>query len=258
MPGMAEPEILYLDEQLVAVNKPAGLLVHRSDIDRRETRFALQLVRDRLGRRVFPVHRLDRPTSGALLFAFSGEGARRAAEALESEQAAKAYLAVVRGITEGAGSIDYPLPDVIDRMEFRPDNGAERRDAVTLYRRLAVAELPFAAGPHPTSRYSLLEARLQTGRRHQIRRHLKHIFHPVIGDSTYGDGRHNRMFRDQLGCGRLLLHAVELSFPHPCSGKPVCITAPLDDPFASVINRLGWRDSIPPAWLAADPACHPN
>lgn len=254
MPDAAEPEILYLDDQLVAVNKTAGLLVHRSDIDRRETRFALQLVRDRLGRRVFPVHRLDRPTSGVLLFAFSGEGARLAAEALESTAAAKTYLAVVRGIAGEEGLIDYPLPDVTDRMEFRPDSGGERRAAVTEFRRLAAAELPFAVGPHPTARYSLLEVRLRTGRRHQIRRHLKHVFHPVIGDSTYGDGRHNRLFRDELGCGRLLLHAVELSFTHPITGQPLQITAPLDHPFASVVRKLGWHDSLPPAWLPADPA----
>lgn len=255
MPEILEPEILYLDEHFVAVNKPAGLLVHRSDIDRRETRFALQMVRDRLGRHVFPVHRLDRPTSGVLLFAFSGEGARLAAEALESEKAAKTYLAVVRGIACEEGRIDYPLADVTDRMEFRPDNGGERRTAVTEFRRLAAAELPFAVGPHPSARYSLLEVRLRTGRRHQIRRHLKHVFHPVIGDSTYGDGRHNRLFRDQLGCSRMLLHAVQLSFIHPCTGEQARITAPLDVAFAALVRKLGWRDSLPLPWLAADSAC---
>jgi tRNA pseudouridine65 synthase len=248
MPG---PDILFLDDHYVAVNKPAGLLVHRSDIDRRETRFALQLVRDRLGRHVFPVHRLDRPTSGVLLFAFSGEGARRAAEALESPEAAKSYLAVVRGIAQEEARIDYPLPDVTDRLEFRPDNGGERRAAVTDFRRLAAVELPFAVGPHPTARYSLLEVTLRSGRRHQIRRHLKHLFHPVIGDTTYGDGRHNRLFRDELDCGRLLLHAVQLTFHHPCSGEPVTVSAPLDEAFATLVRRLGWRDVLRPGWLAA-------
>jgi len=247
------PDILYLDDHFVVVNKPAGLLVHRSDIDRHETRFALQLVRDRLGRHVFPVHRLDRPTSGVLLFAFSGEAARQAAEAMEAAEAAKSYLAVVRGVAEEESRIDYPLPDVTDRREFRPDTGGGRRPVVTDFRRLAAVELPFAVAPHPTARYSLLQVKLRTGRRHQIRRHLKHLFHPVIGDSNYGDGRHNRLFRDEFGCGRLLLHAVELSFIHPCSGEPVTITAPLDEAFASVINRLGWRDVLPPAWLPAAP-----
>jgi len=246
---MPDSQILYLDDHFVAINKPFGLLVHRSDIDRHETRFALQLVRDRLGRHVFPVHRLDRPTSGVLLFAFSGEGARLAAEAMESPAAAKTYLAVVRGIAPQESRIDYPLPDVTDRREFRPDNGGARRPAVTDFRRLAAVELPFAVVPHPTARYSLLEVMLRTGRRHQIRRHLKHLFHPVIGDTNYGDGRHNRLFREELGCGRLLLHAVELSFIHPLSGEAVHITAPLDDTFAAPIRRLGWRDALRPGWL---------
>ncbi|MRR33240.1 pseudouridylate synthase, partial [bacterium] len=130
-----------------------------------------------------------------------------------------------------------------------------RRPAVTDFRRLAAVELPFAVGPHPTARYSLLEVQLRTGRRHQIRRHLKHLFHPVIGDSNYGDGRHNRLFREEFGCGRLLLHAMELSFSNPLSGEAVHITAPLDDPFASVVRKLGWRDVIPPNLLPTDPPC---
>jgi tRNA pseudouridine65 synthase len=250
------PQIIYLDDQFVAVNKPPGLLVHRSDIDRHETRFALQLVRNRLGRHVFPVHRLDRPTSGVLLFALSGEAARQAAEAMESAQAAKIYLAVVRGVVEDEGRIDYPLPDLQDRLEMRTGRSGEVRHAVTDFRRLAAAELPFTVGPHPTARYSLLEVKPRTGRRHQIRRHLKHIFHPVIGDTTYGDGRHNRLFRDELGCSRLLLHAVKLSFIHPCSREPMTITAPLDDAFGSVIDRLGWSSEMLACGLSAEsPPC---
>jgi tRNA pseudouridine65 synthase len=239
-----EPGIIYLDDRFVAVNKPSGLLVHRSDIDRHETRFALQLVRNRLGRHVFPVHRLDRPTSGVLLFAFSGEAAGQAAEAMESAQSSKIYLAVVRGFVEDEGRIDYPLPDLPDRLEMPINRNGDGRHAVTDFRRLAAAELPFAVGPHPTARYSLLEVKLRTGRRHQIRRHLKHVFHPVIGDSTYGDGRHNRLFRDELGCSRLLLHAAKLSFIHPCTRELVTITAPLDDAFGLAIGRLCWSSEL--------------
>jgi tRNA pseudouridine65 synthase len=236
-----DPEILFQDGNYVAVNKPAGLLVHRSDLDRHETRFALQLVRNRLGRHVFPVHRLDRPTSGVLLFAFSSEAASHAAALLESGGARKRYLAVVRGAARDEELIDYPLSDLPDRFESLPEEGAQReRSAVTRYRRLAAAELPFAVGPHPTARYSLLEVLPETGRRHQIRRHLKHVFHPIIGDTTYGDGRHNRLFRDLFGCGRLLLHAAGLSLPHPLTGELLTITAPLDEEYASLIERLGW------------------
>lgn len=186
---MPDPAILFLDDHFVAVNKPSGLLVHRSDIDRHETRFALQLVRDRLGRHVFPVHRLDRPTSGVLLFAFSGEAARRAAEALESAEAAKTYLAVVRGIAEEESCIDYPLHDIRDRFELPREPSGEGRPAVTDFRRLAAVELPFAVGPHPSARYSLLEVQLRTGRRHQIRRHLKHLFHPAPTTSSSAASR---------------------------------------------------------------------
>jgi len=238
-------EILFHDDHFVAVNKSAGLLVHRSDLDRHETAFALQMVRDQVGRHVYPVHRLDRPTSGVLLFALSPEAARRAADAFDSDAVRKTYLAVVRGVTAEEAVIDYPLQELFDRYAANGDKGGEAKEAVTTFRRLAMVELPFPAGKFPTVRYSLLEVRPRTGRRHQIRRHLKHIFHPIIGDTTYGEGRHNRLFRDQLGCSRMLLHAAELTLPHPWSGETVTITAPLDEDFADLIRRLGWQGSIP-------------
>jgi tRNA pseudouridine65 synthase len=233
-------EILFRDEHFVAVNKTAGLLVHRSDLDRHETEFALQMVRDQTGCRVYPVHRLDRPTSGVLLFALSPEAARRAGEAFESDMVRKTYLAVVRGVAEEGAVIDYPLQELPERFEAKRKNeNLETREAVTAFRRLATVELPFAVGKFPTARYSLLEVRPRSGRRHQIRRHLKHVFHPIIGDTTYGEGRHNRLFRDELGCSRMLLHAEELSFFHPWSGDTVVITASLDEAFTEVIQRCG-------------------
>ncbi len=246
----SELEILYRDPHYVAVNKPSGLLVHRSDLDRHETEFALQLVRDRIGCHVYPVHRLDRPTSGVLLFALSPEAVRRAAHVFESDGTVKTYLAVVRGVTDEAFVIDYPLRDLPDRYDEHGETGElPLREAVTSCRRLASVEFPFAVGPHPTARYSLLEISLLTGRRHQIRRHLKHVFHPVIGDSTYGDGRHNRLFRGMFVCSRLLLHAAELIFPHPNDGRTMTISAKLDDVFLSIIHSLEWIDAIPQRWL---------
>lgn len=234
-------DILFRDGHYLAVNKPSGMLVHRSDLDRHETCFALQIARDMIGQHVFPVHRLDRPTSGVLLFGLSPEAAGRAAAAFAADAVEKTYLAVVRGIVPAAQTIDYPLRLVPDRYE-RPNESAGDvfQRAVTSYGRLAVAELPFASGQFATSRYSLLRVSLLTGRRHQIRRHLKHVFHPVIGDTTYGDGRHNRLFRQELACSRLLLHARELSFTHPWSGESLNISAPLDEEFAGVMTRLGW------------------
>ena len=233
-------DILYHDDHLVAVHKPAGLLVHRSPIDRHETRFALQLVRNQIGCRVYPMHRLDKPTSGVLLFALHSEAAKQLTALFESRQVRKTYLAVVRGIPTEQEEIDYPLYEEEDRLAPL-DPEREAQSAVTLYRRLAEVELPIPVGRYATSRYALLEIQPQTGRRRQIRRHMKHIFHPIIGDTTYGDGRHNRMFRDHLGCHRLLLAATRLEFTHPVSGEPLQINAAPEESFAQVIRQLGWN-----------------
>lgn len=225
----------------MAVNKPAGLLVHRSEIDRHETRHAMQIVRDRLGRRVYPVHRLDKPTSGILLFALDQDTARRMTALFSEGGIDKTYLAVVRGHTDETGAIDHALEEQLDRMT---DAGARRdkpaQAAVTHYRRLGVAELPFAVGRYPTARYSLLQASPKTGRKHQIRRHMKHIFHPIVGDTSHGDGRHNDFFRTHFGCRRLLLCATGLAFVHPATGERLCLKAPLDDSFQRIVNDLGW------------------
>lgn len=236
--------ILYRDEHLVAVHKPAGLLVHRSWIDPHETRFALQLVRDQLGQAVFPVHRLDKPTSGVLLFALHPEAARSLGQAFAAGQVAKTYLAVVRGFPQEGGLIDHPLREEYDRHDDpRARVGKDPQPARTSYRRLATVELAFAVGPYPTSRYALVQAHPHTGRKHQLRRHFKHIFHPLIGDTKHGDGCHNRFFREQFDCRRLLLAAVEMTLPHPADGRELTITAPPEESFARVSAALGWREA---------------
>ena len=236
--------LLYRDDRIAVFNKPSGLLIHRSYIDRAETRFALQMARDLLGQRVYPVHRLDKPTSGVLLFALSPEDAAVVTASFTAGKVRKRYLAVCRGITPENGTIDYPLVEEQDRHDPYRQEGKEPQEAVTTYRRLASVELPFAVGRYPTSRYSLVEAEPQTGRRHQIRRHFKHIFHPLVGDVNYGEGRHNRFFRDEFDCCRLLLHAAGLSFPHPADGKPVRFTAPPDSPFRDLLARLDWSEAF--------------
>jgi len=238
-------EIIYLDKYFVVVNKPSGLLVHRSEIDRHETRFALQMVRDMIGQRVYPVHRLDKPTSGVLLFALSPDDATAMMHLFASGSVKKRYLAVVRGYTPECGNIDYALKEQLDRMtdrKVRKDKPAQ--SALTLYQRLATVELPHAVGRYPTSRYSLLEVTPKTGRKHQIRRHMKHIFHPLVGDTTHGDGKHNQFFRAQFECHRLLLSAVSLSFDHPLTGEKTTLNAPLDESFTRVMMRLGWEEKV--------------
>jgi tRNA pseudouridine65 synthase len=239
---MSEPlEVLYQDQQLVAINKPSGLLVHRSNLDRYETRFALQLLRDQLGQHVYPAHRLDKPTSGVLLFALDSAMARKVSELFRHHQIEKSYLAVVRGWTEDADCIDYPLVDGPVKAAYAEQkNSATPREAVTRYQTLSRIELPIATGRYPSSRYSLIEARPSTGRRHQLRRHFKHIFHPIIGDTAYGDTQHNQMFRQQFKCHRLLLHARQLDFEHPTDGRRIRLVAPLDPGFQSLLSQLGF------------------
>jgi tRNA pseudouridine65 synthase len=238
--------ILYRDDALIAVDKPAGLLVHRSLVDRHERRFAVQLLRDQIGARVYPLHRLDKPTSGVLMFALSPAAARRMGSLFDQQLVRKSYLAVVRGYTAEQACIDYPLREELDRIsDVQASADKTAQPAVTDYRRLATLELAVSDGRHPSSRYSLLAVYPLSGRKHQIRRHMKHIFHPIVGDTTHGDGRHNRIFREQLDCARLLLAAAELRFTHPDSGEPIRIRAPLDDAFAAVVARFGWTGDLP-------------
>ena len=235
--GKNDLEILYHDAHLVAINKPSGLLVHRSLIDRYETRFAIQLTRDQIGQKVYPVHRLDKPTSGVLLFALDSDTARLLMEQFTAGLVQKTYLAVVRGHTAESGIIDYPLKEELDKIaDADADQDKPAQEAVTHYRRLAMTELPYPVGRYATARYSLLELQPKTGRKHQLRRHLKHIFHPIVGDTSHGDGKHNALFREQFACHRLLLHAASLHLQHPHKLSDLRIDAALPADFPLLAN----------------------
>jgi tRNA pseudouridine65 synthase len=229
--------ILHRDDWLVVIDKPSGLLVHRSPIDAHETRFAVQLLRDQLARRVYPVHRLDKGTSGALAFALDTATARLLSVAFATGRVEKTYLALVRGWPDGAGEIEHALTPVAD--DVLPPTGRVPQPARTRYERLATFELPHRVDRYPTSRYALLRLRPLTGRRHQLRRHLAHISHPIVGDSSYGKGAHNRLFAHLFGVRRLMLACVLLEFPHPVTQQPLRIDAPLAEDFASVLRALG-------------------
>jgi tRNA pseudouridine65 synthase len=235
--------ILYADDALVVVNKPSGLLVHRSPIDRHETRFAVQLLRNQLGRRVHPVHRLDKGTSGALVFALDRSNAGTLAAAFATQQVRKSYLAIVRGWPAESGTIEHALEAVQD--PYAPAGDGVAKPARTDFRTLTTVELPHRVDRYPTSRYALLELQPETGRRHQLRRHLAHISHPIIGDSTYGKGRHNRLFADSFGVNRLLLACVKLQFAHPVTGEPLVIAADPGPGFATLLEQLVWQPVAP-------------
>jgi len=234
--------ILFRDEHIVVIDKPPGLLVHRSEIDRHETRFAIQILRDQIGQRVWAAHRLDRGTSGALLFGLDREIAGELGRQFAFGAVEKRYWAVVRGHPPACGTIDHPLSRPRDPYLFRGEQrSTEAQPALTHYRKLAEIELPVAVDRYPTSRYALLELDPLTGRRHQLRRHLKHIAHPIIGDATYGKGRHNRFFAEQFDCRRLLLACTELRFDHPLNGERLYIRSPVSGAFAATLAHPGWN-----------------
>jgi len=223
-------EILFRDDHLIAVNKPHGLLVHRSPIAADAEEFAVQTLRDQIGKWVTPVHRLDRKTAGVLLFALDKETEIAMHKQFMEGLVNKKYLAVVRGHTIDSEEIDYPL---------RKENGA-MQDARTAYVTLQRAELPIALGNHPSSRYSLVEATPTTGRMHQLRKHFSHIFHPIIGDRTHGCNKQNRMFKENWNMTTMLLHASYQAFHHPLTGERIEITAPLQNEFIRMMELMGW------------------
>jgi tRNA pseudouridine65 synthase len=229
---------LYQDASLIAVHKPSGLLVHRTGIDRHETRFAVQMLRDQCGRFVFPVHRLDKGTSGVLVFAFDADSARHLGATFETGAVRKVYRALVRGWPDAAGVIDHPLARVRDDYGDGRGSAGPPQAAVTRYRRLAIWEIAQRIDRYPTSRYALLELEPLTGRRHQLRRHMKHISHPIVGDATYGQGRHNRMFQAQFDCRRLLLACTRVELAHPVSGDRLDIEAAPSADFDAALSGL--------------------
>jgi tRNA pseudouridine65 synthase len=234
-------QILYQDEHLVAINKPSGLLVHKSPIDKHETQFALQQLRDQIGQYVHPIHRLDKPTSGVLLFALDAQIVKRMSELFRSSQINKEYVAIVRGYTQEESLIDYPLKQMLD-TKVQKLQGITKglQEARTEYRRLATVELPYPVSHYPAARYSLVKLLPKTGRKHQLRRHMKHIFHPIIGDTKHGRGEHNKLFREKFDCHRLLLHSNRLKFIHPLSEKEIVIDAPLDGTFTRILKIFNW------------------
>jgi tRNA pseudouridine65 synthase len=215
-------QILFVDADLVVVNKPSGLLVHRGWAN--DDDVAMFRVRDMLGAHVYPVHRLDRGTSGALCFARTPEAAALLGERFASRQVDKRYLALVRGEPAASGTIDHPIPKSAEKGA-----GGPRVPAVTRYELIARS---------PVDRCSLVLAIPETGRGHQVRRHLRHLGHPLVGDVNYGRGEINRRYRAEYGLHRLALHAHAIAFAHPVTGATVAVTAPVPDDLGLPLTRL--------------------
>lgn len=225
-------EIIYQDSSLIAINKPSGLLVHRTKLAAEEkTEFAVQILRDQIGQRVYPVHRLDRPTSGVLLFALDETLLPELKRQFADREVSKTYWAIARGIPrEENFLIDQGLKN---------ERSGKIQEAITDFRLIQSFEIPFdTTGRYPTSRYSLLEAYPKTGRTHQIRRHLAHARHYIVGDKKHGNNKQNHFFQAQFGLDHLLLHGQKLEIFHPVLQKKLVLEAEIPVHFRTILDQL--------------------
>jgi tRNA pseudouridine65 synthase len=230
MPVEANPgelDVLYRDAALLIVNKPSGMVVHRGWATDRIT--ALSRARQIAGQWVYPVHRLDRSTSGVLVFALTAEIAGRVQESFAAELVQKRYLALVRGVAPARALIDHAIAKEKDKPKLPARTRMACLASYLIWDDLACA----------TRSYSWVEAQPLTGRPHQIRRHLKHLNHPIIGDVRYGKAEHNRLFRSRFALQRMALHAETFSLPHPVDGTPLHVTAPIPSDLLQVLTALG-------------------
>jgi len=226
--------IVYQDEHLVAINKPHGLLVHRTRIANDATHFALQILRDQLQQKVYPTHRLDRKTAGTLLFAKSAEIQKLINQQFREKQVFKKYLAIVRGYIDDDGIIDYALIN---------EKGKSQK-AITTFKLIEKTEVKISLGKHATSRYSLVELRPQTGRHHQLRKHMAHIFHPIIGDRPHGCNKQNKLFKEHFNSMTMFLHAYKIKIIHPVLNKEIEFKSEISQEFELMLKELEFKYCI--------------
>ncbi len=237
--------IIYQDDSMVVVHKPAGLFVHKSWLDRHQPYFLLQCVRDQVGRYLYPVHRLDRPTSGIMVFALNKISAQQLSTQFSEREVQKIYVALVRGYLDDEGVIDYPLKPKLDAIANKlVQQEKSEQTAITYYQTLQRISLPFAVGRYDTVRYSLVKVMPKTGRKHQIRRHLAHLRHPLIGDINYGDNKQNPFFAQQFGLSRLMLFAKALAFQHPETGELMRFELPFEQEWQQLFIQLNWPTEV--------------
>lgn len=221
-------KVLFEDEFLIAIHKPTGLLVHRTKLATDATEFALQILRDQIGQRVFPTHRLDRKTSGVLLFAKDEETNREMQMQFMDQKVSKTYKAIVRGWTDDKGTIDYALTTDTGKVQ----------DAITHYKTVKRSEIDLPNGKFSTARFSLVELTPETGRTHQLRKHLAHIFHPIIGDRPHGCNKQNKLFLEHFSMIEMMLHAENLAFKHPKMDEAVSIQSVIQGEFERMLGEL--------------------
>ena len=238
--------ILFEDDYLIAVDKPSGLLVHPSWITKPDEPTLMGLLKEQFNaEKLHTIHRLDRATSGVMLVGKEIESSKRMQEQFQSREVKKEYECLVRGwLTEREGRIDYPLVPKYDKFaDPLASQDKEAKEAVTDFKLIAQTELEIPVGRYSTSRYSRVACYPHTGRKHQIRRHMKHLLHPIIGDTKYGEGRHNRMFREHFDLHRLVLLARTIHFTHPVSGTALSIHSNIPEDIERLYQKLGLNKS---------------
>ncbi|MDQ1098428.1 MULTISPECIES: pseudouridine synthase [Chryseobacterium] len=223
-------EILYRDEHIIAINKPSGLLVHKSFYSGEADTYAIQELKKQIGQKVYPVHRLDRKTSGVLLFTLDKETLRTMSDQFATREVEKKYIAILRGWTKEEETIDYDLTN----------ENEVKQNAMTYYRRLQTSEIDLPFLKHLTSRYSLVEAIPETGRFHQLRKHFKHILHPILGCRKHGCNKQNKLLLQTFNMTRMTLHAYQLAFTHPITNERINVYATIDEEFKKVGDILGF------------------
>ena len=227
-------EIIYQDEWLVAVNKPYGYLTHKSKLDPYATEIVLQTLRDQIQQKVYPIHRLDRKTTGILLFGLQPETHRKMSALFQENKVRKTYFAAVRGFLIGDATIDHPLVN----------EAGKSQEAITHYSSIELTEVPWPLGRFSTSRYSLVKLQPQSGRMHQLRRHLSHIFHPIIGDRPHGCSKQNRFFKEKWDYTEMLLHARHLRFQHPETGTDIELQANFHHNFVDMTCKMEFESKL--------------
>lgn len=236
-------DILWEDEFIVAINKPAGLLVHKTPLDHYEKRNAKDILSDQLEMEVYPLHRLDKATSGVLLFSKDKKNNKKLHECISAESTVKSYLCVCRGYVPESGRIDKAL-------RHPEDKNSALKEAVTNFKRIGISELDVPVSRYATSRYSLVEVKPETGRMHQIRMHFAHLRHYIVGDKKHGERHHNKVFKDIHKLQRMFLHATEISFSHPLTAEVVKVFAPIDRSWEKCLDLCGWNELLSPAYIA--------
>ena len=239
-------DVLYEDEHLIAVDKPAGMLVHPSWLDKQADQFAVSEAAKIAGQKLHTLHRLDRPTSGVLLFGKHPEVARRMQTQFMDQSIQKEYICIARGWTKNEGVFDQPLKEQHDKIADKfADPDKPPQPAVTEYLKLGHTELAIPVSKYPKARYSLLLARPKTGRKHQIRRHFRKASHHLLGDTRFGDGRHNKFFIQNFDWRELCLRSVSMTFSHPMvSDQTLVIRSGLNSTWQQLLEQLGWQSVL--------------